>query len=327
MIRLLWPWLFLIAPLPWFIHRYWRRVEHLGQALRAPFLERLAALPRGGGGAGATDWRRFLIAFMAWLLLLLAAAQPQWVREPEALPSSGRDLFLVLDVSGSMRTIDLAFSGTTTDRLTVVKKVAGDFIARRGGDRLGLILFGSKAHVRAPLTHDHRSLRELLDEAEVAMAGEQTAMGEAIGLAVKRLQARPAESRAMILLTDGVSNVGSVGPIQAAQLAAEEGIRIHAIGIGTENTAAPTPLGPWSGQAARDFNREVLERIASLTGGSYAHALDTPGLEAAWSGIDRLEPSLGEAARDYFAKPLYPWPLLLAMVLATLLFLRREGRA
>jgi Ca-activated chloride channel family protein len=327
MIRLLWPWLFLLAPLPWLIHRYWRRAEQLqGQALHAPFLERLAALPKGRGGQVPTDWRRFLVAFLAWLLLLAAAAQPQWIREPESLPTSGRDIFLVLDVSGSMRTIDLAFAGTTTDRLTVVKKVAGDFIAKRSGDRLGLILFGSKAHVRAPLTHDHRSLGELLNEAEVAMAGEQTAIGEAIGLAVKRLLPRPQQSRAMILLTDGVSNVGSVGPIQAAQLAAEEGIRIHTIGIGMENTAGPTPHGPWSGQAARDFNREVLERVAELTGGSYAHALDTPGLVAAWAGIDKLEPSLGERAKDYFAKPLYPLPLFLALAIAAFLSLPGKRR-
>lgn len=322
MIDLAWPWLLLCLPLPWLARRLLPPATPVGLGLRVPFFRGLRAAADDGRG-----WRprRPTLAHAAWLLLVLAAAQPRWIGDVDAIPTTGRDLMLVVDISGSMRAMDFGSGNAPLDRLAVVKQVAGRFLAERRGDRVGLILFGAQPYLRAPLSHDREAVRMLLDEAEVGLAGEHTAIGDAIGLAMKVLRHRPADSRVIVLLTDGVSNAGTVGPRQAARLAAAEGFRIHTVGMGADDEAAPNPVGPWGGRGARDFNREVLEEIATTTGGSYSHALDRGGLEEAYRRIDLLEPSLGEAARDYTATPLYPWPLAAALALSAWLALRAGG--
>lgn len=325
MIRLLLPWMLVLLPLPWLL-RLWLPAARRspGVVLKVPFLQRLKEL----SGAGRKEIRRRWLgpAHLAWLLLLLAAAQPQWLGEPLALPTTGRDLMLVIDISGSMRTMDFEQAGRKLTRLDMVKQVGSAFIDGRGGDRLGLILFGAQPYLRAPLSHDHRTVKALLEESEIALAGEYTAMGDAIGLAIKRLRDRPAESRVIVALTDGASNAGAIGPRQAARLAASYGIRIHAIGIGAENVSAPNPFGVWSSGGADDFNREVLQAIARETGGVYFHALDAKGLEAAWRELDRLEPALGDVLNDYTATPLYFWPLGAALLLTVLMAWHGAGR-
>jgi Ca-activated chloride channel family protein len=322
MIRMVLPWLFLLLPLPWLVR--WilppaRRAP--GVALKVPFFAPLAALAGEGRRARGLSWLH--PAHLVWLLLLVAAVQPQWVETPHALPTTGRDLMLVIDISGSMRAMDFSQDGRKLDRLGLVKQVAARFIDGRGGDRLGLILFGAQPYLRAPLSHDHATVKTLLEEAEIALAGEYTALGDALGLAIKRMRERPAESRVIVVLTDGASNAGSMGPRQAGRLAAELGIRIHTIGIGAETVAAPNPFGVWSSGGANDFNREVLEAIARDTGGIYFHALDAEGLKAAYARLDELEPALGDAVHDYTATALYPWPLGAALLLSLFLARRR----
>ncbi len=316
MLYFLWPWLFLLLPLPFLVRR-WLPPAPMGGgiALRAPYFRVLRKIK--GGTAYGTPWTRAsFLAFLAWCLLLLAASQPLWVGDAHDMPASGRDLMLVIDISGSMRQMDFIIDGEHLDRLTVVKKVAGRFIEGREGDRLGLILFGGRPYLRAPLTYDRQAIKTLLEEAEVALAGEYTAIGDAIGLAIKRMRHLSSQSNVIVLLTDGANNEGQVGPRQAALLAAAQGMRIYTIGVGGQDVVTANPYGVWSADGAARFEREVLEEIAALTNGHYFHVLDSAGLESAYRKLDELEPALGADAREYLATPLYPWPLSAALLLS-----------
>lgn len=257
--------------------------------------------------------------WLVWLLLVLAATQPQWLGEPVALPVSGRDLMLAVDLSGSMELEDFILDGRPANRLQVVKAAASTFIERRVGDRLGLILFGSQAYLQTPLTFDRDTVATLLNEAVVKLAGERTAIGDAIGLALKRLRAADARDRVLILLTDGVSNAGEVEPRQAAKLAAAEGLRIYTIGLGAKPMRQETFFGPRIINPSADLDEGTLKDIAAITGGRYFRATDTASLESIYQELDRLEP----AARDteYFRphQSLFIWPLGLALAISIIL--------
>ena len=322
MIDFLWPWMFLLLPLPLLARRWLPPAETPGgAALRIPFFRLLQRLSHRGTKGGRE--RGLLPAWIIWCLLIFATAQPVWLGDPGRLPTTGRDLMLVIDISGSMGQMDFYTDDQQQiDRLSIVKRVAGRFIDQRQGDRLGLILFGDKPYLRAPLTVDHATVKQLLDEAEVTLAGEYTAIGDAIGLAVKRMRRLPADSRVMVLLTDGANNAGSLGPQQAAMLASALGVRIYTVGIGRQDVVAPNPYGAWSSEGLANFEREVLEDIARMTGGAYFHALDAAGLEAVYRQLDELEPSLGRETRTYLATPLYLWPLGLALLLSLAVILR-----
>ncbi len=326
MLHFLWPWLFLLLPLPFLVRR-WMPPATVGDrvALRVPFYRTLREIS-GKTSLGMSWLGVSPLAFLVWCLLLMAGSQPLWVGNTRDLPTTGRDLMLVIDISGSMRHMDFVIDDEPADRLTVVKRVAGSFIQGRGGDRLGLILFGAQPFLRVPLTYDHRAVRYLLDDAEVALAGEYTAIGDAIGLAIKRMRRISSQSRVIVLLTDGANNEGQVGPRQAARLAAAEGMRIYTIGVGGQDVVSANPYGIWSADGAARFERAVLEDIAKLTQGHFFHALDTAGLEIAYRKLNELEPSLGTEEREYLAMPLYPWPLAGALLISIWLVIRpRRG--
>lgn len=316
MISFLQLWIFALAPLPWLLGRWRPPAMDQGEAaLRVPFYAALETLvansgSRTSGHRGAWLW------WLVWLLLLTAASQPQWLDDDHPLPTTGRDLMLLIDISGSMRRMDFSVAGEPVDRLSVVKTVAGRFVEGRAGDRLGLVLFGASPYLRAPLSHDHLAIRSLLDEAEIALAGEYTAIGDAIGLALKRMRDLPSDSRVIVLLTDGANNEGRIHPLQAARLAAQLGVRIYTIGVGAVDSPGPNPYGVWSTVGADRFEREMLEDIAGLTGGWFFHVLDTEGLAAAYERLDELEPALGAEVREYLAVHLYPWPLGAALLLS-----------
>jgi Ca-activated chloride channel family protein len=251
-----------------------------------------------------------------WAALVLAAARPAWVGEPVPLPAEGRDLMLVTDLSGSMAREDFTVGGAPTDRLTVVKQVADDFIGRREGDRVGLVLFGTKPYLQAPLTFDRATVRTLLDDAEVGIAGDETAIGDALGMAVKRLHDRPAQSRVIVLLTDGASNAGTLDPLEAARLAAEEGIRVYTIGVGADAVAVPTLFGQRVVDPSADLDEDILQAIADTTGGAYFRAKNVEGLAKIYRRIDALEPASGEPLHLRPRNELFPWPLGVALTMA-----------
>lgn len=314
MIEWVWPWLLALLPLPWLLRRLLPAARSRQAAVRAPFFEQWRALSeRGGGTGGARRWPALLLLWLLWACLVASAARPMWIGEPVELPSSGRDLMLAVDISGSMRIEDMLVGQQQLRRIDAVKAVGADFIERRAGDRLGLILFGSKAYVQSPLSFDTATVRRFLEEAQIGFAGQETAIGDAIGLAVKRLKERPADSRVLILLTDGQDTASSVQPMDAARLARELDIRIYTIGIGADRMTLPGLFGSSFGSRqvnpSAELDEDSLRAIAELTGGRYFRARDPRELAGIYQLLDELEPVEQDAALYRPRKSLGYWPL------------------
>jgi len=319
MITFHWPWLFVILPLPWLLRRLLRPVPDAGgPALRVPFLEDFSTPSTADTDRASRSFALWAAAF-AWMLLLTAAAQPLWIGDPISLPRSGRDLMLAVDLSGSMAEEDFQLQGRWVDRLTATKGVAGDFIEHRRGDRLGLILFGDRAYLQAPLTFDRKTVHTLLDEAEIGLAGKATAIGDAIGLAVKRLRDLDQADRVLVLITDGANTAGEVAPLEAARLAAREGLKIYTIGIGADEIMVRGFFGMRRMNPSAELDERTLRAIAQATGGRYFRARDTAELQEIYTLLDRLEPVQREEETFRPRVSLYPWPLGLAVLVASAL--------
>lgn len=319
MIEIAWPWVFLLLPLPWLVRRLWAPAEVAASpALRVPFFQQLRELQRGR--ARRSPWPLW-IAGLAWLCLLAAAARPQILGEPVSLPVSGRDLMLAVDLSASMERPDFDLAGRPTNRLEVVKAVAAPFIERRVGDRIGLILFGKRAYVQTPLTFDRQTVQTMLREAAIGLAGKETAIGDAIGLAVKRLRQRPADSQVLVLLTDGANTAGEIDPLQAARLAATEGLRIYTVGVGADRMTVNTFLGQRVVDPSSELDEKTLTAIAEMTGGAYFRAKDVDGFARIYRTIDELEPVVADQRTFRPVTPLFHWPLGTALALAVLALL------
>ena len=325
MMHFAWPWVWVLLPLPWLLRRLLPRAEvSTPSALRVPFYARLTQLaPQQAQHNKVGPRLLYWLYVLVWLLLVCASARPQWLGQPVAIPLSGRDLMLAVDLSGSMQTPDMTLANKQVDRLTMIKSVAGQFIAQRTGDRIGLILFGSNAYLQTPLTYDRTTVRTMLDEAAIGMAGKQTAIGDAIGLAVKRLRKYPHESRVLILLTDGANDAGEVTPLQAAKLAAQEHIRIYTVGVGAERMIVPGFFGNQVVNPSQDLDADTPTAIAKETGGKFFRAKNTDELRDIYAQLDKLEPTVTSSATFRPFTELYPWPLGLAFVLS-LLFAWRE---
>jgi Ca-activated chloride channel family protein len=324
MMHFAWIWIWLVLPLPWILRALMPRTEATAPAaLRVPFYTRLTQLapqhPQHTASPRPLRWLTYLV----WLLLVCAAARPQWLGQPVAIPLSGRDLMLAVDLSGSMQTPDMTLAGRQVDRLTMIKSVAGQFIQQRTGDRLGLILFGTNAYLQTPLTYDRTTVRTMLNEAVIGMAGKQTAIGDAIGLAVKRLRKYPQQSRVLILLTDGANDAGEVTPLQAAKLAAEEHIRIYTVGVGAERMLVPGLFGNRLVNPSADLDAGALQAIAKTTGGRFFRAKNTEELRDIYAELNKLEPTITNSAIFRPFTELYPWPLGLAFLLSLLLAWRQ----
>lgn len=318
MIQLAWPWMLALLPLPWLARRALPPADPAqGAALRVPFLRELAR----PGRAARLRHRRWplLLAACAWLLIVAASARPQWLGEPVALPVSGRDIVLAVDLSQSMRERDFLIQGRPVDRLTATKWVADDFISRREGDRIGLILFGEQAYLQAPLTFDRETVWTLLNEAQIGLAGRATAIGDAIGLGVKRLREVADNDRVLILLTDGANTAGEVDPLQAADLAAHEGLKIYTIGIGADEMLIQGLFGTRRVNPAADLDEATLRAIADRTGGRYFRARDTVEFETIYRLLDELEPVERDPETFRPVAALYHWPLGAALVVIVLL--------
>jgi len=264
------------------------------------------------------------MALLCWLLLVVATSRPQWVGEPVQLPTTGRDLMLSVDISGSMEAQDIQLEGRNATRLEVVKSVVGDFVERRTGDRLGLILFAARAYTQAPLTFDRETVGILLEEAQIGIIEENaTAIGDAIGLGVRHLRERPEASRILILLTDGVNNAGQVSPLQAGELAFREGIRIYTIGIGAESSARSSIFSSRAINPSADLDEESLTQIAENTGGQYFRARNLEELEQIYEILDELEPVEQEDETFRPTIALFYWPLGICLFLSFLIALVR----
>lgn len=317
MVTLAWPLLLVLLPLPWLLRRLTPARSGTG-ATRAPALPiqgRLVHLPGVSmQSQGSNRWLKLLLA-AAWILLVLALARPQHIGENTQMPVTGRDLMLAVDISPSMEERDMVLQGRVLNRLEALKIVLDDFIDRREGDRLGLLLFGTEPYIQAPLTFDHETLKTLLFEAGLGMAGRATAIGDAIGLAVKRLRERPREHRVLILLTDGANTAGELSPENARALAAASNVRIHTIGIGAESAVRRGLFGRHLVNPSSDLDEALLRDIATATGGQYFRARSIEELQGIYQEIDRLEPMELEGRSWRPVTELYAWPAALALTL------------
>jgi len=321
---LAWPWVLLALPLPLLVNRFLPPSSNLQDAgLKVPSFGSFAVLAGRSQAEQLLNWKMWL-AIVAWMLLVLAAARPERIGDEVDVPVSGRNLMLAVDLSGSMDQKDFELGARRVDRLTATKAVASDFISRREGDRIGLILFGERAYLQVPLTLDRETVKVLLLEAFIGLAGEKTAIGDAITLAVKRihdLEEDPGE-QVLVLLTDGANTAGEVQPMKAAELAQQVGLRIYTIGIGAEQLEVSSLIGgARSINPSADLDEETLTNIAEMTGGRYFRAKDTAGLQDIYKLVDELEPVEEPEAGFRPVKSLYYVPLAGGMALAALLVL------
>lgn len=328
MINFVWPIILLIAPLPWIVNRWLAPVQREQAALLAPFYKTwIDSNQQNRNHILRSPLYTLITISLIWACTLLAAARPQWIGEPIALPSDGRDLLLAVDISGSMQVEDMKVGRETSTRLRAVKQVVGEFTERRQGDRLGLILFGSNAYLQSPLTFDSKTVNQFLQEAQIGFAGKETAIGDAIGLAVKRLRQRPANNRVLILLTDGANTAGEVEPLEAAKLAAESSITVYTVGIGADEMTTPGLFGSRFGSRrvnpSADLDEGTLTAIAEATGGRYFRARDPEQLTNIYGILDELEPLEQEAATFRPTAELFYVPLSVAFCLSLLLALAK----
>jgi len=315
---LAWWWMLAALPLPWLV-RVFVPAEPLDRdaALKAPVASEFADL---AGVRSPDAQRRIRLALLSlvWVLAVLAAARPQFVGEPVSLPMSGRDLLLSVDLSGSMEEQDFQLNGQWVDRLTALKSVATDFIDRRVGDRVGLILFGREAYLQAPLTFDRATVSTLLDESVIGLAGKETAIGDSIGLAIRTLDDAGVEAgrRVLLLLTDGANTAGAVDPRKAAELAAQRKVVIYTIGIGADSLTVRSLFGVRQINPSADLDEDTLTAIAEMTGGRYFRARDTAEFAEIYTVLDALEPAESDERGFRPITELFYWPLGAAVALA-----------
>lgn len=303
-----------------------------GDALRVPFLKDIEQINIKSGSSWRTSdtakkWSAKLSWLYAiWALLVMAAARPQWVGEPVRLPNMSRDILMVVDISNSMNERDFTLQGRRIDRLSAVKKTAADFIKQRVDDRIGLVLFGSRAYVQAPITYDKSSVLEILAQTDAGMAGNSTSIGDAIGLSLKSLRnSDNKDKKVIILLTDGENNSGALSLAQAIQLAKDEGVKIYTIGVGAEQSFVNSIFGIRIAVPSA-LDEESLNQIAAETKGTYFRATDTQSLAQIYQEIDKLEANENEDQFVREVKERFIWPLGMALILAAALamFLRRN---
>lgn len=333
MLQLEWPWVLLLLPLPLAVY-FALPAKPIEQdaALQVPFLDDFKLSQQAGHQPQKTHWVKYL-SLLGWCLMVLAASRPQWLGEPISINISGRDLMMAVDLSDSMGIEDFKAYDGTVDRLTATKVVMKEFIDNRKGDRLGLILFGSQAYLQTPMTFDTRTVNRLLQESAIGLAGERTAIGDAIGLALKRLADSQQDdiqqddiektSQVLILITDGANTAGAVSPMKAAQLAAEKKLKIYTIGIGADEMTRNTWFGQQKINPSAQLDEKTLRGIANVTGGRYFRAHDTKEMIEIYDLLDKLEPVEQDEEKFRPNSALFYWPLALALCLGFIVCVRR----
>lgn len=303
-------------PLPLLAYLLPPKAKSQGAALRVPMLTSGLESSKKTTSASRIN---MTLAVIAWLALVFASARPQWLGEPVSIPAEGRDLMIAVDLSGSMKIDDMQVKGQQVDRLVMIKYVLGDFIKRRVGDRLGLILFADTAYLQAPLTYDRDTVEELLQEAQIGLVGEQTAIGDAIGLTIKRFESKSKSNKVLILLTDGQNTAGNISPAQANELAINNGVTIYTIGVGADKMLVQSFFGSRQVNPSAELDEDMLSKIAESTGGQYFRARDAKSLEQIYATLDELEPIARETRQMRPLQALFYYPLALALLITILI--------
>jgi len=319
---LAWPWMLLALPLPFMVRRFMPEKKDTDESgLKVPTFSLFSTFIDRTRSEQYSNWR-FWLGLLAWSLLVLASARPELIGDELEIPISGRNLMLAVDLSGSMDAKDFELAGRRVDRLTATKAVASDFIARRKGDRIGLILFGEQAYLQVPLTLDRETVKTLLLESFIGLAGEKTAIGDAITLAVKRIhdQQEMETNQVLVLLTDGANTAGEIQPIKAAELAKEIGLKIYTIGIGADQMVVSSITGGLRRvNPSADLDERTLRQIAEMTGGRYFRARDTLALQEIYRLLDDIEPVAEPEAGFRPIQAFFFWPLSGALLISILL--------
>ncbi|WP_226704164.1 VWA domain-containing protein [Microbulbifer elongatus] len=307
------PWAFLLLPLPLLVWKFAPAHRERVRALRVPFFQQLvdAIGIKAGSGAMVLDrnWWQWLLGCVIWALIVTALARPEYEGDAVTLQKPARDLIVAVDISGSMEQLDfIAGDGAKMERLDGVKRVLQPFLEGREGERVALIVFGTKAFVQAPLTTDLGTLLELLQQTEVGMAGPHTALGDAIGLAIRQFESSEVEQRLLILLSDGSDTASTMSPANAAAIAAQNKVKILTIGVGDPN----------SEDKENRVDIETLTEIAKRTGGEFYFANDEKALAAVYDQIDKLAPKMVDSETYRPHHSLAYWPMGLAMLLGLL---------
>lgn len=319
--QLAYPYALLLLLLPFVWRWLMPAVKGLhGDALRVPFIGDLEKISIQSGSlwrmsGNTAGWSRGTwLLYLVWFLLVLAAARPQWIGEPVRLKNESRDIMLVMDISNSMLEQDFSLNGLRINRLLAVKRAASEFLKKRSQDRVGLILFGTRAYLQAPLTFDKQSVDEILWSMEAGMAGNSTSIGDAAGLALKTIKdSNDPQNKIIILLTDGENNDGSLSLAQAIKLAQEEKIKIYTIGVGSDRNFFASFLGM---QLGSGLDERGLKDLAAATKGQYFRAEDSAGLQKIYDTIDQLEPTSRDDRFIQETHELYYIPLLAAIAAA-----------
>ncbi|MBE1285030.1 MAG: VWA domain-containing protein [Rhodobacteraceae bacterium] len=303
------PFVLLLMPLPVAVYLLFPPRRHADDALRLPFFRRLAQAAGSDPRQGSVVLRRsgwqMGAAIACWVLVLLALAEPERLGEPVEITKSKRDVVLAIDISGSMDTVDFPGpDGKPQQRLAAVRDVVADFVAQRDGDRMALIVFGSRAYVQAPLTEDLQTVLTLLDQTQVGMAGPHTALGDSIGLAIRTFEASEIDQRVLILLSDGNDTASRMSPVNAAEIARDNGVEIYAIGVGDPEA---------TGENRLDLG--LLAELASRTGGEDFFAGDVEALQGIYDRIDELTPRDVETLSYRPRQSLGHIPLILAALI------------
>lgn len=322
-----WPLAFLLLPLLWIAQHHLPRLQkHKEAMLRVPFLSRIQTLNQTSTSFMIRPfYLRQFFGISAWGLLIFACANPQWLGTPLPIKQDGRNIMLAIDLSPSMEIPDFQRNNNTINRLQIVKGVAAEFIEKRLGDKLGLILFGSKAYLQTPLTFDRKTVRNMLNDATIGLAGERTAIGDAIGLAIKKFSTENTKSRILILLTDGGNNSGVIDPLDAAELAKDNQIKIYTVGIGASQMIVRGLFGSQYINPSADLDEGLLKQISSITQGQYFRAQDEKTLVNILEAINQLEPISAENKTARPITPLFYWPLAVALIFFSLLIFPNHG--
>ncbi|WP_159820960.1 vWA domain-containing protein [Colwellia sp. 20A7] len=319
MITFAWPWLLLLLPLPLLV--YWLPKKNTDQVSAALIMPQLIESHSVSETRQTSKKAPLIVLTLCWLLTVLALSQPQWLGDAIDIPTEGREMMIAVDLSGSMQIEDMQLNGNTVNRLNMLKVVLGDFIQRRVGDRLGLILFADDAYMQTPMTFDRKTVKQMLDESVLGLVGQKTAIGDAIGLAVKRFDAKQKSNKVLLLLTDGQNTAGKISPEQALELAIAKDITIYSIGIGADVMLQKSLFGTRRVNPSSELDEQTLTKLAEDTGGKYFRARDGQDMSEIYQLLDQLEPLEQEQQQMRPLTALFYFPVALALLISMFYFL------
>lgn len=316
-IEFVWWWALTLLPLPLLVYKLLPRENQQAEI-------KLAYLPDNTHSNKPKQKLQKTLSIAIWTLLIIACARPVWFGDPIEFQPKYRDLMLVVDLSGSMQKEDMNLDGEFTDRLTAVKKVLSDFVAKRKGDRLGVVLFGDHAYLQTPLTADRQAVIQQINQTVIGLVGQSTAMGDGIGLGTKTFVDSNAPQRVMVLLSDGGNTAGVLDPIEAAEIAKKYNATIYTVGVGAGEMMVKEFFMTRKVDTAADLDEKTLTQIAEVTGGQYFRARDAEQLESIYETINQLEPVSSDTQTWRPQSEWFRYPLSAALGLSVLLFLLRR---